>query len=220
MRNKDKGNSLAHTRNGRQSGTLEISSIGIPICKGREYRRQELMLAAFSAKRGPCVAWLPDRGSRPVMPNDEEYQYLPTQAVAEYLAEKADPRLDGLIFPSSQQGGVGKNVVLFRHASAVGKETIPYDVELSTMDWPFEGDEDLDITVWQKKKREAATKAEKPRLLFFEDTWPDLLPGIDEPTTLRLAVDEIEVRYIRAVEYKTRARRVTRYTEPEGGFPF
>src|SRR5262249_9456750 len=57
--------------------------------------------------------------SRPVMPSDEDFQYLPTQAVAEYLSEKIEPRLDGLIFPSSQRDGAGENVVLFRRASTV-----------------------------------------------------------------------------------------------------
>jgi len=35
--------------------------------------------------------------SRPVMPSDEDFQYLPTQAVAEFLSEKIEPRLDGLV---------------------------------------------------------------------------------------------------------------------------
>jgi hypothetical protein len=57
--------------------------------------------------------------SRPVMPSDEDFEYLPTQAVAEYLSEKIEPRLDGLIFPSSQRGGTGENVVLFRRAATI-----------------------------------------------------------------------------------------------------
>ena len=54
--------------------------------------------------------------SRPVMPHDEAREYIPTQAVADYLANRVDPRLDGIIFPSSQTGGGGRNVVLFNHA--------------------------------------------------------------------------------------------------------
>ena len=34
----------------------------------------------------------------PVMPQDEEAKYLPTQVVAEYLANKVEPRLDGSSF--------------------------------------------------------------------------------------------------------------------------
>ena len=54
--------------------------------------------------------------SRPVMPHDEAREYLPTQAVADYLANRVDPHLDGMIFRSSQTGGTGRNVVLFNHA--------------------------------------------------------------------------------------------------------
>jgi len=54
--------------------------------------------------------------SRPVMPRDEEFEYLPTQAVSEYLAARIEPRLDGIIFHSSQTAGEGRNLVLFNHA--------------------------------------------------------------------------------------------------------
>ena len=50
--------------------------------------------------------------SRPVMPTDEDYQYLPTQAVAEYLSEKMKPRLHGLIFPSSHERVMGKTCLV------------------------------------------------------------------------------------------------------------
>ena len=42
---------------------------------------------------------------RPVMPQVEALEYLPSQVVAEYLANKLDQRLDGIIFPSSQTKG-------------------------------------------------------------------------------------------------------------------
>ena len=66
---------------------------------------------------------------RPVMPQDEALEYLPSQVVAEYLANKLDPRLDGIIFPSSQTKG-GKNVVLFNHASWVTPDDLPQGSEV------------------------------------------------------------------------------------------
>ena len=42
--------------------------------------------------------------SMPVMPQDEAFEYLPTQAVAEYLAQKASPPVDGIVFRSTQTG--------------------------------------------------------------------------------------------------------------------
>lgn len=66
--------------------------------------------------------------SRPVMPQDEAFEYLATQAVAEYLANKSNPRFDGIIFPSSQTGSTGRNLVLFNHACNVE----PYDLPKRT----------------------------------------------------------------------------------------
>ena len=63
--------------------------------------------------------------SRPVMPKDEALEYLPTQAVAEYLANNVSPRVDGIIFLSSQTGGDGRNVVLFNHARRVEPSNLP-----------------------------------------------------------------------------------------------
>ena len=57
--------------------------------------------------------------TRPVMPQDEDSEYLPTQAVAEYLANRVHPRLDGMIFRSTQRGGEGLNLALFNHACGV-----------------------------------------------------------------------------------------------------
>lgn len=59
------------------------------------------------------------RIAEPVMPGEEGFGYLATQIVADYLAQRAEPPLDGLIYRSTQTGGKGRNVVLFNHASRV-----------------------------------------------------------------------------------------------------
>ena len=38
----------------------------------------------------------------PVMPNDEPFGYLATQAIADFLATEANPPLDGILYPSVQ----------------------------------------------------------------------------------------------------------------------
>lgn len=54
--------------------------------------------------------------TQPVMPGDEELEYLPTQAIADYLTEF----YDGIIFPSVQVNYVDRNnVVLFHKSSRV-----------------------------------------------------------------------------------------------------
>ena len=63
-----------------------------------------------------------DEISRPVMPHDEAREYLASQAVADYLANREGLELDGMIFSSSQTAGKGRNIVLFNHASKVAAE--------------------------------------------------------------------------------------------------
>ena len=76
--------------------------------------------------------------SRPIMPGDEAFEYLVTQAVAEYLAHKIEPRLDGIIFHSSQTDGAGLNVVLFNHACGVEPYDLPKGAEVTFLGLPKE----------------------------------------------------------------------------------
>ncbi|MFK4535162.1 hypothetical protein ABIA00_003345 [Bradyrhizobium ottawaense] len=45
------------------------------------------------------------RITRPVMPDDEHFEYLATQAVADFLATESSVPIDGIIFPSVQAAG-------------------------------------------------------------------------------------------------------------------
>lgn len=81
--------------------------------------------------------------SRPVMPQDEAFEYLTTQVVAEYLANKVTPRLDGIIFSSSQTGGNGRNLVLFNHACGVEPhDDLPTGTEMDIYIPRANGDDD------------------------------------------------------------------------------
>jgi RES domain len=73
-------------------------------------------------ERAMFLRSLNQRITRPVMPDDEAFEYLPTQAIADFLATENDPSLDGIIFPSVQAAGDVLNVVLFH--KAVGVETV------------------------------------------------------------------------------------------------
>ena len=57
--------------------------------------------------------------SRPVMPHEEAREYIATQIVSEYLANRVEPRLHGIIFSSAQTGKGGRNVVLFNGVRSV-----------------------------------------------------------------------------------------------------
>ena len=57
--------------------------------------------------------------SRPVMPHEEAREFIATQIVSEYLANRVDPSLHGIIFSSAQTGNGGRNIVLFNGARSV-----------------------------------------------------------------------------------------------------
>lgn len=56
--------------------------------------------------------------SRPIVPREQELNYIPTQALAEYLAWHHDPQIDAVVYASAQRAN-GKNIVIFNHASRV-----------------------------------------------------------------------------------------------------
>lgn len=63
---------------------------------------------------------LASRLSAPVMPHTEIADYRATQAACEYIAHEIDiPRIEGILYPSSQSGSTGVNVALFLDAEAV-----------------------------------------------------------------------------------------------------
>lgn len=65
----------------------------------------------------------------PVLPGEEDFSYIPTQVIAEYLAESPTMALDGILYPSVQLSGLKSdesyNVVLFHKASCVRYQTLP-----------------------------------------------------------------------------------------------
>ncbi|MFX4226390.1 MAG: RES family NAD+ phosphorylase [Porticoccaceae bacterium] len=59
---------------------------------------------------------------RPVHPFDEPFDYLSTQAIADYLATQVYPSIDGIIYPSVQANGPERNVVIFNKVATVADD--------------------------------------------------------------------------------------------------
>lgn len=85
---------------------------------------------ASRLERATFLRSLSQRITRPVMPDDEASEYLPTQAISDFLATENDPRLDGIVFPSVQAAGNALNVVLFHKAARVDALDIPEGTEI------------------------------------------------------------------------------------------
>jgi len=90
---------------------------------------------AESVSRAEFLRSLSDRMTRPVMPDDEAFEYLPTQAVADYLATRG---IDGIVLPSVQAPGgplsSARNVVLFHKAARVEALAIPRGTKVEVDD--------------------------------------------------------------------------------------
>ena len=165
--------------------------------------------------------------SRPVLPEDELLGYLPTQVVAEYLAQKAEPQFDGIIYPSSQTGGSGENVVLSNRSSRVEPYVLPagssVEVEIPIKRLLDEDDDFYDgirvsETVPSKINEEGPPTGDGATRGRTMGALMDYLleePDDDRNSTLRLDTESIEVLDIKAASYNSTKRSVTRNRQTE-----
>jgi hypothetical protein len=131
---------------------------------------------------------------RPVLPGQESLEYLPTQFVCEYLWRRAQPRLDGMIYGSSQLTDGANNIVLFPHASDVEGYANETEVDMADL----MGREEDENVVWLK-----SPPSQDPQ----------------EPTgdaTLRYVADGLSVSKVRSISYETEERSIWFSTMPTG----
>jgi hypothetical protein len=172
---------------------------------------------------------LRSRISRAVMPGEEELDYLPTQAIAEFLARRHNPPLDGILFESAQSNAEGRNLVLFSQACGVKSLDCPASRTrflVSTTD--YDGDQLIpDYSVHARVKKYKKT----PRRNFFDnpafDDWDE--PPKRAPTALSLDIEALQVHHIKGVQIDTDAFKmkwqrdeeiVEDDDEPKDGLPF
>ena len=80
---------------------------------------------ARNTERAMFLRTVTARITRPIMPDDEVLDYLPTQAMADFLASDAETELDGILYPSVQVPGGGLNAVVFHKCARVEGVEIP-----------------------------------------------------------------------------------------------
>ena len=177
---------------------------------------------ATNRGRAAFLEYLVHEICRPVMPKKETLEYIPTQVVAEYLASRVKPRLDGIIYPSSQVDGEGNNLVLFNHASRVEPESGISESNISRIDLPGLG-EDNTVAIWTQPKD---VSSDKQSLSEASNEWIRIAPaGISltisesddtwsrSEAALRLDPDSIKVKSIQAVSYTSKELAVMRLVE-------
>lgn len=113
-------------------------------------------------ERAGFLAWLSERITRPVVPDDEVLDYLPTQAVADFLATKVDPPLDGILYRSVQSAKVGSNIVLFHKAARVPPLEIPEGTTIDVRLYDYEGSIDIVVTESSPSKAQREAEVQSP----------------------------------------------------------
>jgi len=157
---------------------------------------------------------LSNRLTRPITPNDEALEYVPTQAVADFLAS-SPMKLDGIIFPSVQ-ASEGLNVVLFHKAALVEKFDLPEGSQIDVMPaftYPNGDASDYSVTVTLPAEPKPAPSADG-------DAFPSIksMAELEEEAaesrqaSLKLAGDSMTVHYVKHVDVGTDHFAVNRYS--------
>lgn len=117
---------------------LDLTALGDVVVEGSIFDPTY----AQSLERAAFLRTLSRKMTRAVMPDDASFEYLTTQAIADFLATEAADPLDGIIFPSVQVSGTGTNVVLFHKAARVARLDLPdgTEVKSSSGSWEDDGD--------------------------------------------------------------------------------
>ena len=180
--------------------------------------------ADFADRRGRAAffKWLVGEIGGPVMPQDESFEHIATQAMAEYLSNIENTQLDGIIFRSAQTGGVGRNVVLFQHACGIESSDLPSEdgVEVSIGRSGLLGEDDnggdeeevrLVETIESNPNEEGSGDAMHRPIVVDFDYEP---PPYDE-LTLKLVFRNVTVLDVQGIGYETKPLAIHRYQLPK-----
>lgn len=152
----------------------------------------------------------------PVMPDDETFEYLATQAIADFLATENDPPLDGIVFPSVQAAGEALNFVLFHKAARVEEIELPKGTVLnSTLGYMTEDGWEVDYTVIEEvpPNKGNPEKLQPPFFTLPTGFEVDLYRSNRDarPFTLKVDLESVRVHIVEAVQFKTSEHSVRRH---------
>ncbi|MEY2501086.1 MAG: hypothetical protein QOI07_1420 [Verrucomicrobiota bacterium] len=166
-------------------------------------------------KRAAFLKRLSEKISRPVMPDDEPFDYLITQAIADYLAN--EQRIDGVIYPSAQTDSPHGNVAMFHRAARVELIDVPadtkFDVQLEL--YTEDGTEPFYSVLVElpAANREVSPKKKPFKPLAIDDSMSEFWqPDPDyRPLTLRVNPMTVEVHHIQNVTVTAESHPVGRH---------
>lgn len=161
---------------------------------------------------------LSQRMTRPIMPDDEAFDYLATQAIADFLATENDPPLDGIIFPSSQaQAGDGAlNFVLFHKSASVESVELPAGTNVEARSDGLADDEwETEYVVTEEVTPPEKAPSKTSEFLSEHETRGRRFSA-PEPT-LRIDLQSVRVHLVRGVELDTKEHGVRRWRWEKAG---
>lgn len=200
---------------------LDLTALGEVMTEGSVF--DPTAIGRF--ERVKFLRSLSSRITRPVMPDDEPFEYLATQAIADFLATENEPRVDGILFPSVQAGGKALNVVLFHKASEVADIELPKCTDLSVQleRETDDGCEDDYVVFEELIPEEFPTNPLDKSAPFshFDAHIVDSNLSLSDPT-LRIDLESIHVHTVKAIQVRSTKSQVrrTRWTKPVGKADF
>lgn len=164
-------------------------------------------------ERAKFLERLSARVSMAVMPHDETLDYIVTQVIADYLATRENPPLDGILYPSPQQSDGGSNVVLFHKSSKVQVDVLPQGSTIDAREgWNTEDGFEFDYRVSEAVPPPKEEKKSTRRFLglrdFITSPYENTYDGRDG--TLRVNTNDVHVHHVEAVKYTTVSHQVAR----------
>lgn len=169
---------------------------------------------ARELQRGKFLRTLSARITMPVMPEDETMQQIVTQAMADYLAERKDLDLDGILYDSVQSEAEGHNVALFHRAARCEALELPKGSKVRSHTYmQTEDGFEPDYWVWEEVPadlEEPKKEADFPDFGGYAHIW-DRAPQDERRITLRVDANSLEVHEINAVKFTTSANKVRRH---------
>jgi len=161
---------------------------------------------------------LSDRLVMAVMPDHENFEYLATQVVADFLASNQNPEFDGIIFPSVQTGGENSiNVVLFHKAAKIRKIKLVEGTNVVASSKVYEEDGEYDsYNVSEILPEKPKTKGGADDM-YYHDLYGYIRKHMPVPSddlrkdTLKVDLENIYVHHVKSVRYKTEKHSVSRH---------
>lgn len=149
---------------------------------------------------------LSQRITRPIMPDDEHFDYLATQVIADFLA--AEYAFDGIIFPSAQSP-YGVNIIIFHHASSIEPIKHPEGtkVDVSLYDW-YDEEQCPEYTIITSIPKEETKKRDNH---FFDLPLPydREISRLVAKSTLAIDLGSITIEHVSSVQINTSSYPVT-----------